>query len=58
MANDRNAGRKHNLTKEQEQELYNKFINGTLIAQLSIDYLVSVSTVNRIIRRYKTNNEF
>lgn len=55
MANDRNAGRKRILTVELEHKLYNDYLNGLKVAELSISYNISIATVNRIISRNKSN---
>lgn len=54
MANDRNAGRKRTLTEKQEQEIYDFYLKDMPVARLSLDYNVSISTICRIIRRYKS----
>jgi transposase len=53
MHNERGAGRKPKLTKEQVHSLYAQWLDGKSVAQLSINFDVSVSTVIRIIKRVK-----
>jgi len=53
MANDRNAGRKRILSKEQEQEIFTKSRNHVPTYEILAEYKISESTYRRIINRLK-----